>query len=84
MSQYRVDVSKAKCQSFGRCAKLLPETFELDENRKVQLLSIEGVADEQLVRAAKGCPYRAITAKRASRYFHRRANKPRPSKAKFK
>ena len=61
MSQYRVDVSKAKCQSFGRCAELLPETFELDENRKVQLLSIEGVADEQLVRAAKGCPYRAIT-----------------------
>ena len=61
MPQYRVDASKAKCQSFGRCAKLLPETFKLDENRKVQLLSIEGVADEQLVRAAKGCPYRAIT-----------------------
>lgn len=61
MSQHRVDANKAKCQSFGRCAKLLPETFELDENRKVQLLNIEGVANEQLVRAAKGCPYRAIT-----------------------
>jgi len=60
MPQYRVDASKAKCQSFGRCTKLLPETFEFDENRKVQILSIEGVADERLLRAAKGCPYRAI------------------------
>lgn len=61
MPRYRVDANKEKCQSFGRCAKLLPETFALDENRKVQVVSIEGVADEQLVRAAKGCPYRAIT-----------------------
>ena len=60
MTQHRVDASKTKCQSFGRCVKLLPETFGLDENRKVQLLNIEGVANEQLVRAAKGCPYRAI------------------------
>jgi ferredoxin len=61
MTQHRVAVSKTKCQSFGRCVKLLPGTFGLDENRKVELLNIEGVAGEQLVRTAKGCPYRAIT-----------------------
>ena len=61
MSQHRVDANKAKCQSFGRCVSLVPEAFKLDENRKVQLLDIDNVADERLVKAARGCPYRAIT-----------------------
>ena len=61
MTQHRVVVNKVKCQSFGRCTALVPEAFGLDESRKVQLLDIEAVAGDQLVKAAKGCPYRAIT-----------------------
>ena len=61
MTQHRVEVDKARCQSFGRCVGLVPEAFGLDENRKVQLLDVKGIAGERLVRAAKGCPYRAIT-----------------------
>lgn len=61
MSQHNVAVNKSKCQSFGRCVALVPEAFRLDADRKVDLIETAEVADERVLKAARGCPYRAIT-----------------------
>jgi ferredoxin len=51
---------KDKCKSYGRCLKLAPASFALDEQRKVDVLDHSDASAELLLKAAKGCPYRAI------------------------
>jgi ferredoxin len=60
MTQYRIERALAKCQAYGLCIKTAPGVFALGEDRKVSVIDPEGATDDIILKAAKGCPYRAI------------------------
>jgi ferredoxin len=60
MAPYRIELATVKCQAYGLCMRIAPSVFALGGNRKVQLVDAAGAADEVILKAAKGCPYRAI------------------------
>jgi len=61
MAEYRIELTTAKCQSYGKCLALAPAVFAWDRGRKVRLADPGGAAAETVLKAAKLCPYRAIT-----------------------
>jgi len=60
MRSLRVDISTAKCRSFGKCIAVAPETFGFDAARKATIIGRPLPPDDVLLKAAKSCPYRAI------------------------
>lgn len=61
MADLEVSLNLKRCQAYGACVKAAPEAFDIAEGEKVKLLSPQNVSDGDLLRAAKECPYRAIT-----------------------
>ena len=61
MSRLRVAVNPAKCQSYKRCTALAPAVFALGADGKAGVLDPQAAAQEDVVKAARSCPYRAIT-----------------------
>lgn len=65
MSKVSVTVSSQKCQAHGACLKSAPEVFRLNAEGKAEVavsaLAAGAVADDAVLAAARGCPYRAIT-----------------------
>ena len=61
MSRLRVTVNVIKCQSYKRCAAVAPAIFGIGEDGKATVLHTEGASQEEIVKAARACPYRAIT-----------------------
>lgn len=57
-----VEINRAKCQGYKRCTHWAPETFTLDDEGKVVLADPPKNSDEELLKAAKSCPYRVIAA----------------------
>lgn len=55
----RIEVDKNACISVATCVEIAPETFELDENGKAQVIAKDG-DDEVILEAAKSCPVDAI------------------------
>jgi len=60
MSRFRIELSPARCQSYGKCLSLAPNVFAWDRARKVRLADPAGAPDDVVLKAAKLCPYRAI------------------------
>jgi len=60
MSRYRIDLDPRRCQSYGSCLRIAPNSFAWDRARKVRLSDPEGTPDAAILKAAKLCPYRAI------------------------
>jgi ferredoxin len=61
MPRLRAEVARAKCRSFGKCMSVAPEGLAFDEERKARAVAGADVPEETLLKAAKSCPYRAIT-----------------------
>lgn len=61
MTKFRIELNQSKCQAYGKCAATAPALFGLDDSRKVRLVGDNETTDDQVVKAAKGCPYRVIT-----------------------
>ena len=61
MSRLRVTVNTMKCQSYKRCTAVAPAVFGIGEDGKATVLHAEGASAEEIVKAARSCPYRAIT-----------------------
>jgi ferredoxin len=61
MSRLRVSVNPVKCQAYKRCTAIAPAVFAPGPDGKATVLGTDGTPDEDLVRAARSCPYRAIT-----------------------
>jgi len=61
MTKFRIELNRSKCQAYGKCAATAPALFGLDDSRKVRLADGHETADDLVVKAAKGCPYRVIT-----------------------
>jgi ferredoxin len=57
----QIEVTKRKCQAYGKCAATAPGVFVLGADRKVEVVDPAGAPDTAILEAAKGCPYRVIT-----------------------
>ena len=60
-SRLRVSVNPLKCQSYKRCTALAPAVFALGADGKATVLDPNGTPRDEVVKAARSCPYRAIT-----------------------
>jgi ferredoxin len=56
----RIEITKRKCQAFGNCLAKAPSVFALGDDRKVEVTNPAGASTDDIVRAAKSCPYRVI------------------------
>lgn len=61
MTKLNAAVNTKKCQGFGACQKAAPSAFRARPGGKAEVLSSDEIEDEVLLRAARSCPYRAIT-----------------------
>ena len=61
MSHYRIELDKVRCQSYGSCLSVASTVFAWDPARKVRVSDPGGAIDPLILKAAKLCPYRAIT-----------------------
>ena len=60
MAQYRIEIALNKCQAYGLCLKTAPGVFAQGDKHKARVIDPNGATDEVILKAAKGCPYRAI------------------------
>ena len=60
MTKLKVQVVTDKCQGYGACAKVSPEVFSLDADKKAQVGDPSLAAEDLVLRAARSCPYRAV------------------------
>ena len=60
MPKLRVSVNTAKCQSYRRCSALAPGVFAVMDDGKASVLDPEGASRDEVIKAARSCPYRAI------------------------
>jgi ferredoxin len=61
MSKLCVVVDTGKCQGYGACVKIAPEVFRLNADNKAVSGDPALLADETVLKAARCCPYRAVT-----------------------
>jgi ferredoxin len=61
MARLNVTVNTDKCQAYGACMKTAPDVFKPDAEGKAQVVDPQAAADEIVLRAARSCPYKAIT-----------------------
>ena len=65
MSKLSVVVDTGKCQGYGACVKIAPEVFRLNADNKADSGDPTAAPDEVVLKAARCCPYRAVTVKDA-------------------
>ncbi len=61
MSRLRVSVNPAKCQAYKRCTAIASAVFAIGPDGKAVVLQADAAPDEEVIKAARSCPYRAIT-----------------------
>ena len=61
MSNHKLTIIYDKCQGYARCVKRAPDVFKLDEKGKSSFVADDLVPSDQARRAARACPYRALT-----------------------
>ena len=60
---FRVTVDQDECMSVGRCVADFPAGFGFDDEELATVLPTVGeLTDQQILRAARNCPSRAIMA----------------------
>jgi len=57
----RIAIDTSKCQAYHRCTVVAPAVFGLNANSKAEVLNPHCSDDATVLKAAKSCPYRAIT-----------------------
>jgi ferredoxin len=58
----RLSVNTVKCQSYRRCRAVAPAVFGIDKDGKAEVLHAVDAPRDIILKAARSCPYRAITA----------------------
>ena len=56
----KIEIVPGLCMGSGNCSFHAPATFDLDDNMSVTVLDPRGDSDEAILRAADGCPTKAI------------------------
>lgn len=57
---YRIQVNLDDCMSSGKCVADYPKAFDFDEDELAVLRHPEALSDDDMVRAARNCPSRAL------------------------
>ena len=58
---YRLEINVDDCMSSGKCVGDHPDTFDFDDDELATLIQDGAVmSDENMLRAARNCPSRAI------------------------
>jgi ferredoxin len=61
MTKLNVTVDTGKCQGYGACVKIAPEVFRLNAGNQAEPGEPTAAPDEVVLKAARCCPYRAVT-----------------------
>jgi ferredoxin len=61
MARLNVTVNTDKCQAYGACMKTAPDVLKPDAEGKAQVVDLGAAPDEIVLKAARSCPYKAIT-----------------------
>jgi ferredoxin len=61
MTKLNVVVDHGKCQGYGACVKIAPAVFRLNADNKADSGDPAAAPDEVVLKAARCCPYRAVT-----------------------
>jgi ferredoxin len=61
MAKLKVTIDSGKCQGYGACVKVAPEVFQLNSDNKAASGDPAAAPDEIVLKAARCCPYRAVT-----------------------
>jgi ferredoxin len=61
MTKLRVTVNMDKCQGYGACVKIAPDVFGFNAEKKAEVGDPGASPNEVVLKAARCCPYRAIT-----------------------
>lgn len=56
-------VDRTLCIGSASCVVIAPKVFELDEEGKAIVLTVDGANDETILEAARSCPVNAIIVK---------------------
>lgn len=57
---YRIEINIDDCMSSGKCVADYPDAFDFDDEELAVLKDASALDDEQMLRAARNCPSRAI------------------------
>mgnify|MGYP001584493381 FL=1 len=57
----KIIVDRELCIGAASCVAIAPGVFELDDDNKATVLSVEGADADTILLAAKSCPTRAIS-----------------------
>jgi ferredoxin len=61
MAKLSVTVDRQKCQGYGACLKTAPGVFRLAADGKAEAGDPAATPEDLVIKAARYCPYRAIT-----------------------
>jgi ferredoxin len=61
VAKLKVTIDKSKCQGYGACVKVAPEVFRLNADNQAEPGDPTVAPDEVVLKAARCCPYRAVT-----------------------
>jgi ferredoxin len=61
MTRLKVVVDAEKCQGYGACMKVAREVFRLNAAGKAEPGDPAVLPDDVVLKAARCCPYRAVT-----------------------
>jgi ferredoxin len=56
----RIQVNVDDCMSSGKCVADYPNAFDFDDDELATVTDATVLSDEQLIRAARNCPSRAL------------------------
>ena len=56
----KITVDRELCRGHRNCVALAPDVFDLDEQFKAVVIDPKGDSDEEILKAARSCPTKAI------------------------
>jgi ferredoxin len=62
MNELDITVNPAQCPTYQRCTAMAPAVFTLGTGGSASARNPAGVSSDDIVKAARSCPYRAVTA----------------------
>jgi ferredoxin len=58
---YRIKIDVEECMSSGKCVADYPSAFDFDDEELSTLTDSSTLSDQDMVRAARNCPSRALS-----------------------
>ena len=59
-----VEIDRDRCMGSGHCTFAAPGAFDLDDDQVAFVVDPAGAPEDEVIRAARQCPTKAITVRR--------------------